>query len=81
MKSALLSGLALLLALAGAAAAQDRGGAQGLPKVPGFPEPRSSAPAPSGSARTNRSPSTVPGGKTSRPATAIGKTNRLISSR
>ena len=38
-------------------------------------------PACSGSASTNMSPSTLPAGKVSRPAIAIGTTNRLISTR
>ena len=38
-------------------------------------------PACSGSASTNMSLSTVPVGKVSRPAIAIGTTNRLISTR
>ena len=41
----------------------------------------SSEPAESGSASTNMSLSTLPGGKVSRPASAIGTTNRLISTR
>ena len=38
-------------------------------------------PACSGSASTNMSLSTLPGAKVSRPASAIGTTNRLISTR
>ena len=41
----------------------------------------SSEPAESGSASTNMSLSTLPGAKVIRPATAIGMTNRLISTR
>ena len=42
---------------------------------------RRSEPAASGSASTNMSLSTLPAGKISRPAIAIGTTNRLISTR